>query len=164
MVYFGFNILCRKKRIYSSKTPFLEINMLCVKSFSVVVEYKATESSRKKRGITYGSAVSLFVISWQIFDSKLQRTCKLHHFSAPSPLLLPLAELSAASSRSCPHVRFGLWFRRHPSWTFHVLGSQFQVAKTKTVIISCILLCIYSYCFEPEWFTLRAVFPVVIPD
>jgi len=137
--------------------------MLCVKSFSVIVEYKATESSRGKErnhirfcclSLSLCLCVSLFMISWQIFDSKLQRTCKLHHFSAPSPLLLPLAVLSAASSRSCSHVRFGLWFRRHPSWTFHVLGSQFQVAKTKTVIISCILLSIYSCCFETEWFTL----------
>ena len=118
----------------------------------------------EKRGNTYGSAVSLFMISWQIFDSKLQRTCKLHHFSAPSPLPSPLAGLSAPSSRSCSRIRFGLWFRRHPSWTFHVLSSQFQVAKTKTVIISCIVLSKYSCCFETEWLTLRAVFPIVIPD
>lgn len=100
-----------------------------------------------------GSAVSLFMISWQNFDSKLQRTCKLHHSSAPSPIPSPLARLSAASSRSCSHVRFGLWFRRHPSWTFHVLSSQFEVAQTKTAVISCILLSKYSCCFETAWLT-----------
>lgn len=139
--------------------------MLYVKSFSVIVVYKATESSRgKERKHIRFCSLSLFMISWQIFDSKLQRTCKLHHFSAPSPFPSPLAGLSAAFSRSCSHVRFGLWFRRHPSWTFHVLCSQFQVAKTKTVIISCIVLSKYSCCFETEWLILRAVFPIVIPD
>lgn len=33
--------------------------MLCVKSFSVIVVYKATESSMGKRGNTYGFVVSV---------------------------------------------------------------------------------------------------------
>lgn len=59
--------------------------MLHVKSFSVIVEYKETEDSRGKERKRY-YAVSLFMISWQIFEGRLLRTYKQHHFSAsPSP-------------------------------------------------------------------------------
>jgi hypothetical protein len=68
------------------------------------------------------------------FRNKLLQLYRLHH-SSPIPQHPPPTRWVASNPDPISLCWFPVMFKKHQSWTFHVLNSQFQVAKAKTAII-----------------------------
>jgi hypothetical protein len=92
----------------SLKTPFLETDMICDKSFSFVAEYEETVGSRgierKHISLSCRPLYDILVNFRKHATADLQTT----PLQYPVSLSPPLAGLSAATFTFSLHVRFGL--------------------------------------------------------